>query len=1003
MIKIILLFCCFATSGAFIQMIPRGIRGDAKAWAHDQPPEHTLTKQRELVSSLESARSKILQVKEKTPGQWDGVKRSLVCSGKRQTLLVFSPIDKAIFNYTCQKSQFLTDNCGKCIEGKSGPSSHEVFSYDDFICQAEYSEWDPKIKQPHTSICAVGPLQFRDCHHVKTSVEFVTWAMIDNHLIILEKYNLGWIEGPFFSLFSCTNKSEECEIEACKSGMCDGDANFCANFVCTKEEPVCYCSRNKQMGVLQLSFNSMDVIPKCFGRSLWGVKRPTRAKRDIENIPCSDCSSDCLPEGIKIIVRHFDPGHYRLCVGPHCFVGNADAKEFTIPVNPSSRITSEEFFLSVWSKDKGTHYTYEGRCPEISACQAVDCTLCLANWVNINCFSREKWVVVALALCLALIIVAAAIKAIKFILTTVKWIMWPFYVCLKFCFKHSRLACERKAGSVHAAYRRMESDTLEDDSSVTLLSSPVYRPTTEPVPPRHLAQKMKKIIFGATILLMVQPGLSCSESVVLTASGESCVDFGNGTWSCEFSSSALVAASPLNQETCLILQSPAGKVSGVLKLKTKSLKLVCDKSDLYWVPRVTHRCIGVRRCHLMGDCKGDSCSQVKENFYSVEWGVPMDIMKQLGWSYCIEQCGGALCKCFNMNPSCFYLRKTFSAIDDSVYSVYECPSWKYKLEVESTLRDVTEREHVLPGIISHFGWGSIQLDALTAPPSTALNRCFVQSGQGQVFHTHCNRRGEFILGRLGEIQCPTKSDAQRISSNCISTSSIISHKIHMDDMTCKSAIVDPEVDKQKNMLPSTVGDTKLFPTEAGVEAIVPSTSLIMMSVQVIKLKLASLSDKNKCSSRFVNLTGCYNCESGANLRFEVITDFGTAQAIIKCPELGVITWVMASTTVQVQRKVIHLNSSHVDTTCEVVCPGSSEKVSVKGDLIYIATYDSRHYNDTRTPSLEPRTGWGIDWWSWLRFSWFRWVWIVLICLVGGIILLAVLVNLPSFLTKRKRG
>ncbi|AII79364.1 glycoprotein precursor [Khasan virus] len=988
-----------------IQHVRTASQPEKKQFLQGLPRSHELSKGLvEVPTGLEVSKIGFLPMENYTDKLSDGVSREMDCSGGRKTFLALDPKNKRMSNLTCQVSQVLSKDCQTCVSG-TPPVLKPPFSiilYDDMICQFE-TEATAQMKQPTTSFCSVAGNSLRECKGiVENTVEKISWILLREKVVYLEGHSLSWREGPWLSLFDCKNASDgktQCDLSECKAGRCTGDAPFCSQFACEQSNPVCRCSRNLIPGILHVTIGDNTVIPQCFGHSKWVVQRSRRHVLASSPRSCVDCSVECGVDHVTVVVRHFSPGYYQMCLGPICYTGMAKGKEFKIDIHPMSRISTEEIDMKIWSENKADRFDLQTSCHHMSACDLINCFFCSANWVNIHCFGKEKWVLISLVFSLVCIIVGMALKAVQRIVMFCIWVLKPIIWVCTVCCKYTSKRTFQKMLRMREVMREIDEESGID---LPLLVPIAETPSLPAVSSREnrLARKAK-VMMLVSMLSILTRAEACSDSIKLISPAKDCQQIAPNKYSCTFTTTALIPVAPIGQVSCVLLTSQTGESLGIMKIKTLEARLSCLKSDLYWIPKATHQCLGARRCRLVGECINDACMKMSENDYSSEWGARDQIMSRLGWSSCNPQCGGIGCGCFNVNPSCFYLRKTFLNAESLIYKAFECPSWTHSIKVEIFFNRSSQEVLLLPDSPQKTPWGRVQLSSVSAAPNLGFSDCFFESQTGEMFHAPCNRRGEVSTGKLGEIQCPTASDAMQISTNCFSDQSLIHHLINKDVVHCSSQLLDPKEVLKRNKLPSTVGNVIFYPSSGSVYASSSTKISATILLRLNEVQMESVTDRNKCSVRFVNLTGCYNCEAGAILKIETVTDFGTADAVISCPEIGLLTYIISTSVLSTVDTIVHLNKSKISTTCSASCPNSIENFKIDGELTYLRDVDFRHHNETTTPIIQKGKG-GIDWFGWLHFTWFQWIWTILF--VGFIVVSTVVgfLILKFFLIKTKR-
>ncbi|AEL29653.1 glycoprotein [Nile warbler virus] len=991
MVRLILLLLVLVPPGQpifnkMMDVIRRISESSNTTWQRDQPGDHRLSKLDTHLASILSVGSHIEEVSTNHSQHLKNF-RAYDCGEGRNILTMLDPKTGKFRRLKCLDNQTLSKDCSTCLDTAPSILKSNHLVYDDGICQSDYSPSEA-MPEHDTHLCRVGFLFIRHCSHDNKRIQHVPWFWIDGKLSIFDDYSISWIEGKFLSLFDCKNESQssaQCDKAVCLQGKCTGDLQFCTEFSCTYANAACTCKRNSVPGIAQVHTKRGSFIPTCFGQSLWSVRKPLSKRSVLVQQMCLDCESSCQSDHILVIVRHFTPDHYQACLGSTCLTGRAKDKEFQVPFRMADRLSDSSFEIKMWNKERTHEYFLTSRCESVDACEAITCWFCRANWANLHCFSKEQVLILIVIISICTIILASVLRALRVIASFIWKLLKPFYWICSLLYR----ACKRKVNR-KAEKLKEQIQSLEDG-----LSEPLTEAKSQPAPVKARPSSRQKMynltrLSPAVVCIFCFLGSTeaCSDSLSVTATNQRCSTNSQGINTCFISTSSLLQVSPKGQESCLILKNPTGVAVDTIRIKTNDIRLECVRRDLYWTPRVTHRCVGVRRCHLMGDCQGESCSAFKITDYSAEWGHEEELMAQLGWSYCIEQCGGALCQCFNMRPSCFYLRKTFTPLSQDAYNIYECSEWSYRINVVVYTNNTESNITLKLGVPDSIPHGMISLSTVSQPPAIAYTECFGEDLHNTKFHTVCNRRTDYTLGRIGEIQCPTKADALAISKRCVSSDSIVFSKVHKDSVDCRSSIIDPQTIRDRNKLPSTVGSVTFWPTETSVEAAVPDLASATMMIRLDGYQVQYQSDSNKCSVRFLSLTGCYNCETGAKLEIEHVTDFGTALAILECPSLGYTTYYDVRNALEKATRTMHLNGSHVDARCLFKCPNSESQIKVKGELIYLFNDDVRHHNQTLSPGLAPKQGTGWDPFGWFKASWMRSIWAILggtVALIIGVV------------------
>lgn len=200
------------------------------------------------------------------------------------------------------------------------------------------------------------------------------------------------------------------------------------------------------------------------------------------------------------------------------------------------------------------------------------------------------------------------------------------------------------------------------------------------------------------------------------------------------------------------------------------------------------------------------------------------------------------------------------------------------------------------------------LTSISTPPQPILNKCVAMSKSVSSL-VECNRRGEFTNGKIGEVQCPTKSDAESVSDKCIVASGLVQVNTGVTQVSCLSQIVDIEKTASLNKLPKKLEDVMIYEENGDVFANFMGNSLFEMQLDMRDKKVSSKSDLSFCHVRFINISGCYNCLAGSELYLEVNTNFGSAMGTLSCPDLNLNIPFNADNSVKIKKINVHISKA----------------------------------------------------------------------------------------------
>nr|CAD2139734.1 unnamed protein product [Meloidogyne enterolobii] len=119
----------------------------------------------------------------------------------------------------------------------------------------------------------------------------------------------------------------------------------------------------------------------------------------------------------------------------------------------------------------------------------------------------------------------------------------------------------------------------------------------------------------------------------------------------------------------------------------------------------------------------------------------------------------------------------------------------------------------------------------------------------------------------------------------------------------------------------------------------------------------------RCTVQTHNLTGCYKCESGAQLQYTCLTDQGDALANIECAD-GTVFSARCSPNGTFGRENLPFDHFQIKTKCRVDCPAGETQFELTGALYYVPIKKrfQHGYRDSETLDLPSGNWWdtGFD-------------------------------------------
>lgn len=161
---------------------------------------------------------------------------------------------------------------------------------------------------------------------------------------------------------------------------------------------------------------------------------------------------------------------------------------------------------------------------------------------------------------------------------------------------------------------------------------------------------------------------------------------------------------------------------------------------------------------------------------------------------------------------------------NSSFEVFNCPQWTY--EITAIIRYVTLADSQVKIIKLTTGVSEVAFDidislvSITTPPQPIFGSCILYNKLG-TFLAPCNLR-EYAPGRIGEIQCPTKLHADKLTSKCLMAQNLVNTNPGVVQVSCSSNIVDIEKTLLENKFPLKLEEVLLYEENGNIQANFPA-------------------------------------------------------------------------------------------------------------------------------------------------------------------------------------
>ncbi|API68901.1 polyprotein [Urucuri virus] len=900
----------------------------------------------------------------------------------------------------CPDGAELSEDCNHCrkTKKKSGGSivHKSSVSMQDAICQKNTEDYTgPKII--YKSFCKVGTQKLRDCKSTSKNTESVPFIVFNGRgKMYLESLIIRNNDGMGAESFICysykgqidgsdkteqeyrllkSEKASECKnVNSQKTNPCTGDPVFCDRYTCTGEYPEVKCLYAPGSGPVEVMVMGEWVKPMCLGYERIVVWRDLKTQIITPEEPCVNCISECRDDGVMIR----SPG-FLITSAVACSHGSCSS----VAQDPSTQIVLDypgitasaggTIGVHMSHDDKSVSSSIQVSCKPRDQCDAHHCWFCLTSIVNYQCHTVMSTVITVSGIILLsyaglrlVLMVLYKLKVLpKQLSSPLKWLL----VLGRWMVKVLRWSIISRVNSLNARIGWInEQDNRQQNHRI------VRRQDLEEVVVPRLRPLVPILRYGPLSILffmMILSGAeSCSQNEIANSKMVRCRLEGGKT-KCTISGSVVMKAGVIGSESCLEITGRGTDQKTLISVKTVSSELVCREGTSFWTGQYTPECLSSRRCHLVSECKSNNCQSWTDDKVSLEFGnlKDSDFMTE---NKCIEQCGGIGCGCFNVNPSCLFVHTRLVPTRKEAIKVFNCIEWTHRITLE--IRDSNHQTFkvVLSDLNTKFlPWGSISLSIDSESVISTNSLTFLYSSSGGYAMLDENFSEIPREGFIGEIRCNSEQAAMSAHKSCLSAPNLVKYKPLTDQVECTSSLVDPFAVFLRGALPQHRNGMTFTSSidKRSVQAF--SNGQIRANIQLLldDYEVVFNEEVIECDAVFLNLTGCYSCNSGALVCLKVDTK---KSAILRASAEGSDLKLGLHVTPEIKEycQVLHFKTPGVDENLMYSCGSVEKPIRIVGTLIYISQTTGRNTTGGLSTVINPtESGWSIT--SWLSgfISW----------------------------------
>ncbi|AEL29658.1 glycoprotein [Munguba virus] len=843
----------------------------------------------------------------------------------------------------CPDQHELSDDCNFCLKITGSNVKKSSISLQDGFCQKGGEQL--RGKEPVSKVyCRIGRKTIRQCSKFQTHFESVPFVIFDaGNKIYLDNLIMKNDEVLNDSAFLCydykgqlagTNsaasserakasvKISECKtVDPSKTRICTGDAVFCTRHSCINEYPNAFCSVAPGSGPVRVYINGAWQTPKCVGFEVVKVLKEVKPPIQTSTQACAECLVDCLSGGISVKTTGKLISTATACSHGYCTsMTQEPSPDAIIPYPGGSHVVGGDISIHISNSAQEPGMNVKTHCPAHDGCSVIDCFFCYENLLNFHCHT------IASSLILSVTVVGA--------LSICFFILWKVLIALRIIPKYAKNPIMWIIKLLVWLLRRFQSyairklnwinENINNDVEAQV-AAPLGRIDLRPIP--------RNVLKSAMILSLLACATACSQNQIASSKITRCRAEGGKTI-CKYTGLINLKAGIIGSESCVVLKGNTDGQQSIIRIKTVSSQSLCREGSSFWTGQFSPICHSSRRCRLVGECKGDNCQSWNSSVTSKEFRsiINPEVMSE---NRCFEQCGGIGCSCFNVYPSCLFVRAEFRQVRKEAVKVFRCADWSHKIGFEIRSPGGAVEKIELGSMESKFfPWGSISLN-LDADSETAhIPVTFLRSTNGgfalidEVFPEQARK------GFIGEIRCSSESAVASAHKSCLRAPDLIHYSPRMDVADCTTSLVDPFAAFLRGALPQS-RNGKTYVSSIDKQTVQALSYSVVKADFVLNLddfEVEFPEAQATCEVAFVNLTGCYSCNSGALACFSVQSSSET-DVVLTSKEGGMMFGFSASTLRSVKCQIQHFDAPVIDSMLEYNCGGVSKTIRMKGHLV----------------------------------------------------------------------
>jgi hypothetical protein len=448
----------------------------------------------------------------------------------------------------------------------------------------------------------------------------------------------------------------------------------------------------------------------------------------------------------------------------------------------------------------------------VDFCSTIPCYLCYSYWLNLECSNFARLI------------------ALLGIIATIYCVICMVWGLSKFLFKKIFSSFTR----VKQAYvlLRQHEDNRQENARIRGINDYIN----------------KGILLSILLIFVIIPSEACDQ---VYASTGVC-----STTHCQHSYDVRIIS---GKEICFTLT----EVNETIKLNIQNSVFEARSELMYYTSELIPTSSSEFHCYWTSSCTDSyNCANapVKTNYNYLSWSNSKDLIL----SGCNRVASGWGNGCFSAADACLYWQTSLDS-KGTIWQVNKIIDWLPKNEIVIEYRTVKKNILLHTDVPTHAKVSDISLELISFAPkieTTALPKFFLSSmdSRNKRIANIVSEKENPIAGLIGQVQCVNGSGFSE--ANCMFDRKSV--RLTPSTWFMSATWENPDITRKTKPVPTPIADFNIVPHEDTLGAHRISRDEINLRIEIDSPFFLQVTT-NSCNVSFINMTGCYSCQSGAHL------------------------------------------------------------------------------------------------------------------------------------------